>query len=338
MAISRTCLNFALSLLVVFCALDLAAGDVLNNDQKDLVKDVARGAGGVLQQLIVTRGAVRAAQAQAQAQAAAALAAAQPPVPAFPPVGAIPQVVPPNLLPVNRQVPQQPVRPQFQPQLQAPQFTQAFPQQGFPQVIPPPPPPIAGLPPPGFPQPAFPQQVVTPAAIPPNPAAVPPVNVPTFGGSGPEACSSTDTSPQAVERCLNAVRTNPNAFLGQFPCTLTGLAPVKPLRSDYTLTTAAALHAQDLARMGTVGHTGSDGSDLRTRVQDRAGFPNAAVGENAAGGQHSAREVVFDWVCSEGHRKNVFSCNYDSFGTGVVPGPWPYWVQNFGCRSGSCTC
>lgn len=141
-----------------------------------------------------------------------------------------------------------------------------------------------------------------------------------------------------VERCINAVRTNPNAFLGQFPCQISGLVPRKPLNTDFALANAAYAHSQDLSRMGKVGHTGSDGSDVRTRVQVRAGFPNASVGENAAGGQTSAREVVFDWMCSAGHRENVMSCSYDSFGTGVVQGSWPYWVQNFGCRSGSCTC
>lgn len=141
-----------------------------------------------------------------------------------------------------------------------------------------------------------------------------------------------------VERCINAVRTNPNAFLSIFPCSISGLSPRKPLVTDFALANAAFAHSQDLSRMGTVGHTGSDGSDVVTRAHIRAGFPTSFVGENAAGGQTSAQEVVFGWMCSEGHRDNVMSCDYDSFGTGVVQGGWPYWVQNFGCRSGNCSC
>lgn len=44
------------------------------------------------------------------------------------------------------------------------------------------------------------------------------------------------------------------------------------------------------------------------------------------------------WMCSDGHRNNIMSCDYDSVGTGVATGgSYQYWyTQDFGCSSGRC--
>lgn len=330
------------------------AGQILSKSQKKTVRNIIQGTGEAVRGAIVTAATVRAMRRQSLAGGVQPVQPAltppqglvklpqAPPVAPLAPVQPVQSPLPPIQPNPQQQFPQQPLQPgqvPLQSSLQGPQSRQTPFQPANQQLG------VGGVgnapfnpqqnpvtlsqqlsPPPGVSAPVAPR------------SAVPPVSVPFQGGSGPDACSANDSSPQAVERCINAVRTNPNAFNGLFPCTVSGMVPRKALLTDNRLTNAAYNHAQDISKMGAVGHTGSDGSSVSTRVY-RTGYPNGAVGENAAGGQHSAREVVFDWVCSQGHRENLMSCDYDTMGTGVVPtGGWTYWVQNFGCRSGRCTC
>lgn len=217
---SRSCMIIVFSLLIASFEFVPARADLFNDDQKDLVADIAKGAGGVLQQIIATRGAIRTAEVQAQAQAAAAVAAAQPPP------------VAPNVVPVNQlQAPQfqqganpaarfQPIAAgvPFQPTFQGPYGAggqyQGYP--GYPGY-----PANPGYPAypgyPGYPpqQQGFPQQVpVPPTGVPfqggnpgvnpaANPGANPAVNPGVQGvNNGPNACSATDSSPQAVSRAV----------------------------------------------------------------------------------------------------------------------------------------
>lgn len=207
---SHVCMTLVFSLLIASSLFEQAAADVFNTEQKGLLKDLAKGAGGVFQQIIATRGSIRTAEVQAQAQAtaaAAAAAAARPPLPQ-------------NLVPVNPG-----------PALQAPQFRQG-PFQG----------PVAQFQPVGAGGPyrppyqgpyqgpyrgqgqyqgynGYPGQQGYPQQGPVPPAAVPfqggtqgnPVIQGNQGNqgnqvnqvnrgvpNGPDACSATETSPQAV--------------------------------------------------------------------------------------------------------------------------------------------
>jgi hypothetical protein len=82
---------------------------------------------------------------------------------------------------------------------------------------------------------------------------------------------------------------------------------------------AAKAHAQDQSD-GTVGHTGSDGSQPHERME-RFGVENAGSGENIAYGPTTAQKVMLnlivdDNVADRGHRTNIFSPDWTMAGAG----------------------
>lgn len=82
------------------------------------------------------------------------------------------------------------------------------------------------------------------------------------------------------------------------------------------------------------------GSCLCIRV-GRAGYSYSSVRENIAFGYLSAKSVVMGWMCSDGHRKNIMSCDIKDIGVGLAQGSNGRWyhAQVFGCpRGGSCSC
>ncbi|MDP2957198.1 MAG: CAP domain-containing protein [Longimicrobiales bacterium] len=85
------------------------------------------------------------------------------------------------------------------------------------------------------------------------------------------------------------------------------------LEADTMLSWAARLHAEDMARRGTVSHQGSDGSDPSQRVT-AVGYSWIWVGENIAAGQSSPDEVVAGWRRSEAHRSNILGPDFTSAG------------------------
>ena len=102
----------------------------------------------------------------------------------------------------------------------------------------------------------------------------------------------------------------------------------------------AQLHTDDQARMNSMSHTGSDGSNLQTRA-DRVSLPWGAVGENVAVGFSSAKAVVMAWMCSPPHRKNLMSCGFSQIGVGtsVSQNGRKFYTQVFMCDiSESCAC
>ncbi|WP_127501677.1 CAP domain-containing protein [Actinoplanes solisilvae] len=106
----------------------------------------------------------------------------------------------------------------------------------------------------------------------------------------------------------------------------------KALRVDDRLTASARAHSADMARTGTMSHTGSDGSNFVTR-EVRAGYPRKdAAAENIAYGYRTPQQVVTAWMNSSGHRKNILNCASKAIGVGVVSASdgTAYWTQNFG--------
>lgn len=101
------------------------------------------------------------------------------------------------------------------------------------------------------------------------------------------------------------------------------------LQIDDRLMLAAQRHSEDQAFHNHMSHTGSDGSNVSTRL-DRVGYAWRGWAENVAYGQRDAATVVTAWMNSAGHRANNLSGNtqvgvglaYSSNGT-------PYWTMVF---------
>ncbi len=93
------------------------------------------------------------------------------------------------------------------------------------------------------------------------------------------------------------------------------------------LTRVAQDHACDQAVSMKMGHVGSDGADLRKRL-DRGGVAGNAWAENVGMGMQSAEEMVTAWMNSPGHRANILNPRYGAAGLAVsrdVAGR-PYWT------------
>ncbi len=105
-----------------------------------------------------------------------------------------------------------------------------------------------------------------------------------------------------------------------------------PLVLSTTLTTAALLHAQDMAQRRTLTHEGADGSTAAERIT-RAGYQWQGSGENVAAGQRSPEAVVAAWVASPGHCVNIMEPRFTEMGVAFALAPEEnppiYWAQEF---------
>jgi len=127
----------------------------------------------------------------------------------------------------------------------------------------------------------------------------------------------------ALEECIRVLRSTP------------GRGVLLPSRG---LSQAARDHVEDAGPRGLLGHTGTDGSSLESRVS-RYGTWQEIIGENIAYGAPEARNTVIqmlidDGVPSRGHRNNILQ---ERFGTaGVAAGPHrtfrTMWVLDFAGR------
>lgn len=106
---------------------------------------------------------------------------------------------------------------------------------------------------------------------------------------------------------------------------------LRPLTTAPALTNAAQAHACDSATRNRMGHDGSDGSTLATRVK-REGYRFREVAENVAQGYPSADAVMQGWMASTGHRRNILSPGVQQVGVGIAIGSNGdlHWVLNLG--------
>lgn len=117
------------------------------------------------------------------------------------------------------------------------------------------------------------------------------------------------------------------------PAALAGLnsarqaAGLAPLALAPRLTRVAQNHACDMAVTMQMTHVGSDGADLRTRL-DRGGVAGNAWAENVGAGVPDAALMVAGWMNSPGHRANILNPAYGAAGVALsrdVTGR-PYWA------------
>jgi uncharacterized protein YkwD len=131
----------------------------------------------------------------------------------------------------------------------------------------------------------------------PDPASWP-------GGDGPPNSHSSCPATRAQE-VLDAVNRERSRH---------GLPP---MLAHAALARAASAHSADQARQGRLSHTGSDGSTVGQRLQ-REGYRWSSVGENVAGGQATAAEVVAAWIGSPGHRAIMLTAGENHAGVGYA--------------------
>jgi uncharacterized protein YkwD len=108
--------------------------------------------------------------------------------------------------------------------------------------------------------------------------------------------------------------------------------PAPPLTLAPALTSAALIHAADMAARGKLDHRGSDGTNSGERVT-RAGYAWQAAGENIAAGQVDAEAAVAAWLQSPGHCATLMGSFFTQTGIGfaLAPSKNPsiYWTQVF---------
>jgi uncharacterized protein YkwD len=106
------------------------------------------------------------------------------------------------------------------------------------------------------------------------------------------------------------------------------------LRLDYALSRAARGHSREMAAYQYMSHTDYNNEDPSQRIEDY-GYP-ARFGwaENVAYGSRTAGQVMYAWMTSPGHRKNILDCRMRAIGVGVARAQdgTLYWTQNFGGR------
>ncbi len=93
---------------------------------------------------------------------------------------------------------------------------------------------------------------------------------------------------------------------GSFP-------PAPPVRWSAQLTTAAELHAKDIANRRELSHTGGDGSSVGERVK-RTGYDWQNLGENASRGYADMAAAVVGWIKSPGHCANLMGAKFREIG------------------------
>lgn len=96
------------------------------------------------------------------------------------------------------------------------------------------------------------------------------------------------------------------------------------------LTSIATTKAKDMAVNKYFSHQSPTyGSPFEMLQQFGVSYRSA--GENIAGGQKTAKEVMNSWMNSSGHRANILSKNYTQLGVGYYQGGsyGTYWVQMF---------
>lgn len=110
-------------------------------------------------------------------------------------------------------------------------------------------------------------------------------------------------------------------------------SPAGDLTWNTKLESASAAHARSMASYDYFSHTGVDGTSGGIRARN-SGYDWSKWAENIAGGQPSIREVVADWVHSDGHCANLMNPNMREMGLACVKSNHAhygtYWVLVMG--------
>ncbi|HEC35233.1 MAG TPA: LysM peptidoglycan-binding domain-containing protein [Anaerolineae bacterium] len=180
------------------------------------------------------------------------------------------------------------------------------------------------------------QELILPLAAPVVPRA--PTHTPTPPPTATPAPSLTAESPTASPTAVSVAP--PPADVAAWPYeTVRIINEVRaahglgPLAYNETLARAAQAHANDCAQRGWCSHTGSDGSDIKTRII-RAGYDPASWAECWAQSQ-SPQHAVDMWMDevppNDPHRRTLLTTWLSEIGMGVAQTSWGYYfIADFG--------
>lgn len=109
---------------------------------------------------------------------------------------------------------------------------------------------------------------------------------------------------------------------------------LQPLSLSSTLTTAAQLHSEDMARRDYVSHTTPEGKTFVDRIREAGYTYTTCLGENIAAGYSTAQAVFEAWKNSQGHNQNMLNPCFKAIGIGLAYSAssryqW-YWTTDFG--------
>lgn len=96
-------------------------------------------------------------------------------------------------------------------------------------------------------------------------------------------------------------------------------AGLPPVRASALLAKVAAAHACDMARRGTMAHSGSRSKGPAQRVK-QMGYAPRVTAENIAAGPFGLGQVLGAWNGSPGHRDNIMIPQVRDYGIGRAVG------------------
>lgn len=105
---------------------------------------------------------------------------------------------------------------------------------------------------------------------------------------------------------------------------------LQSLTLNWELSRVAKIKSQDMATNNYFSHQSPTyGSPFD--MMKKFGISYRSAGENIAGGQRTAQEVMNSWMNSSGHRANILSSSFTQLGVGYVKGGsyGTYWTQMF---------
>jgi uncharacterized protein YkwD len=114
----------------------------------------------------------------------------------------------------------------------------------------------------------------------------------------------TMMSGASSDQQINAIRANAN---------------LTSLKRNARLDTAAEAHSRDMAANQFMGHTGSNGSSLRQRV-DMTGYNWCMLAENVSRGYRSDSSAIEGWRKSPKHYENLTKRKATEYGLANVNG------------------
>lgn len=121
-----------------------------------------------------------------------------------------------------------------------------------------------------------------------------------------EIALMTNEGPSAITDCISFLKS---------------ASPLAPFSLVQELAQAAQDHADDIGPKGIVGHGGSNGSTMSSRIE-KYGDWESTVGENIDFGGKTGRDVVINLIVDDGnmgrgHRKNIFNPKFKVMGVGA---------------------